>query len=57
MVSVMIIRHIDDAIMTRLRVCAAMNGRSMKEEARVILRSALSTERRRQPSNLVGAIR
>ncbi|GEO98975.1 FitA-like ribbon-helix-helix domain-containing protein [Methylobacterium haplocladii] len=42
--AVMTIRNIDDAIKTRLRVRAAMNGRSMEEEARDILRSALSTE-------------
>ena len=54
--AVMIIRNIDDAITTRLRLRAAMNGRSMEEEARDILRSALSTERR-QPSSLVEAIR
>jgi antitoxin FitA len=43
-VAVMTIRNIDDAIKTRLRVRAAMHGRSMEDEARDILRSALSTE-------------
>jgi antitoxin FitA len=42
--SVMTIRNIDDAIKARLRVRAAMHGRSMEDEARDILRSALSTE-------------
>lgn len=43
-VAVMTIRNIDDAIKARLRVRAAMHGRSMEDEARDILRSALSTE-------------
>lgn len=40
----MTIRNIDDAIKTRLRMQAARHGRSMEDEARDILRSALSTE-------------
>lgn len=43
-VAVMTIRNIDEAIKARLRVRAAMHGRSMEDEARDILRSALSTE-------------
>jgi plasmid stability protein len=42
--AVMTIRNIDDTIKNRLRVRAAIHGRSMEEEARDILRSALSTE-------------
>ena len=42
--AVMTIRNIDTAIKNRLRVRAAMHGRSMEDEARDILRSALSTE-------------
>ena len=42
--AVMTIRNIDDAIKNRLRLRAAMHGRSMEDEARDILRSALSTE-------------
>ena len=42
--AVMTIRNIDDGIKHRLRLRAAMHGRSMEEEAREILRSALSTE-------------
>ncbi|MGO3932191.1 FitA-like ribbon-helix-helix domain-containing protein [Rhodopseudomonas pseudopalustris] len=42
--AVMTIRNIDDAIKQRLRVRAAVNGRSMEDEARDILRSALSTD-------------
>jgi len=42
--AVMTIRDIDDAIESRLRLQAAMHGRSMEDEARDILRAALSTE-------------
>lgn len=35
------IRNLDDEVKTRLRVRAAGNGRSMEEEARVILRKAV----------------
>ena len=38
------IRNLDDEVKTRLRVRAARNGRSMEEEARVILRDAVSHE-------------
>lgn len=34
------IRNLDDDVKTRLRVRAADNGRSMEEEARLILRDA-----------------
>lgn len=53
--AVMTIRNIDDTIKNRLRVRAAMRGRSMEDEARDILRSALSTEVPR-PRNLGHAI-
>lgn len=36
------IRNIDDELMERLRVRAAKQGRSMEEEARIILRRALN---------------
>lgn len=42
--AVMTIRNIDDSIKNRLRIRAAIHGRSMEDEARDILRSALSTE-------------
>jgi plasmid stability protein len=42
--AVMTIRNIDDALKARLRIRAAMHGRSMEDEARDILRSALSSE-------------
>lgn len=49
------IRKLDDGLKTRLRVRAAERGHSMEEEARDILRVALST---REPSvNLAEAIR
>lgn len=54
--AVMTIRNIDDAIKSRLRLRAALNGRSMEEEARDILRAALSSEVP-PPRNLVDAIR
>ena len=40
----MTIRGIDDALKRRLRLQAAAHGRSMEEEVRDILRSALSTD-------------
>jgi plasmid stability protein len=50
------IRNIDDSMKAELRVRAAHHGRSMEEEARVILRSALSQDRRAK-KHLVDAIR
>jgi plasmid stability protein len=50
------IRDIDDRLKARLRVQAAQHGRSMEDEARDILRSALSTECSRR-GNLVDSIR
>jgi plasmid stability protein len=52
----MTIRNIDDQLKMRLRVQAAQHGRSMEDEARDILRTALSAEPRRMP-NLPDAIR
>ena len=40
----MTIRNLDDDVKTRLRIRAAQHGRSMEEEARSILRSALIAE-------------
>ena len=45
------IRKLDDEVKTRLRVRAAENGRSMEEEAQVILREAVGGEP--EPKNLV----
>lgn len=52
----MTIRNIDDRLKARLRVQAALHGRSMEDEARDILRRALSVEPARNLS-LVEAIR
>ncbi len=49
------IRNLDDDVKTRLRVRAAGNGRSMEEEARLILRDAVEPKPRGR--NLVEAIR
>ena len=38
------IRNLDDEVKTRLRVRAAEHGRSMEEEARVILRVAVAND-------------
>ena len=40
----MTIRNLDDSLKRRLRVRAAEHGKSMEEEAREILRAALSQE-------------
>lgn len=52
----MTIRDLDERLKARLRVQAARHGRSMEDEARDILRSALSTERART-GTLVDSIR
>lgn len=52
----MTIRNIDDQLKTRLRVRAAMHGRSMEDEAREILRASLSADQARGGS-LVASIR
>ena len=38
------IRNLDDEVKTRLRVRASANGRSMEEEARLILAEAVDRE-------------
>jgi plasmid stability protein len=50
------IRQLDQKTKTRLRVRAAHHGRSMEEEAREILRSALTTSSRTN-GNLAETIR
>jgi plasmid stability protein len=52
----MTIRNLDELLKRRLRMRAASHGRSMEDEARDILRAALSTEASR-PRNLYEAIR
>ena len=49
------IRNLDDNVKTRLRVRAADNGRSMEEEARLILRDAVGCKPSSQ--NLASIIR
>lgn len=51
-----VIRQLEESIKARLRVQAAHHGRSMEEEAREILRSAL-TEKKRAQMHLVESIR
>ena len=51
----MTIRNLDDDIKQRLRVQAAEHGHSMEEEARAILRAALTEPV--SPTNLARAIR
>ena len=52
----LLIRKLDDRIKSRLRGRAAQHGRSMEEEAREILRSALLQAQAPQ-ENLAAAIR
>jgi len=52
----MTIRNIDDQLKARLRMQAAQHNRSMEDEARDILRAALSREPTR-PASLAAAIR
>ncbi len=52
----MTIRDMDDRLKAKLRLRAAHNGRSMEEEAREILRTALAAPRSLQGS-LVTSIR
>ena len=52
----MTIRNLDDSLKARLRLQAAQHNRSMEEEARDILRSALAVTPARS-QNIVDAIR
>ena len=49
------IRNLDDSLKSRLRIRAAVHGRSMKDEARDILRSSLN-QAPRGPKHLGTAI-
>ncbi len=53
----MTIRNLDDQLKKRLRIRAASRGRSMEEEAREILRAALSAEPNQNRHNLADRIR
>ena len=50
------IRNLEDSLKAKLRVRAAQHGRSMEDEARHILRNAL-TETSHEPTNLYDLIR
>ncbi len=50
------IRNLGDSVKSRLRLRAARHGRSMEEEARDILRTALA-EKTRRSADLFAAIR
>lgn len=50
------IRNLEKGLKARLRIRAAQHGRSMEDEARDILRTALAEESR-TPSNLAKSIR
>ncbi len=50
------IRNLDEPLKARLRIQAAMHGRSMEDEARDILRTALNHQPV-PPGNLAAAIR
>ena len=52
----MTVRNMDDRLKAQLRIRAAIHGRSMEDEAREILRAALSVTTPRSP-NLAEAIR
>lgn len=52
----MTIRNVDEKLKKRLRMRAASHGRSMEDEARDILRAALSLEAA-PPRNLAASIR
>ena len=43
--SSILIRRVEDTVKNRLKTRASRNGRSMEEEARAILKAALSTEK------------
>jgi antitoxin FitA len=49
--STLTIRKLDDRLKTRLRVRAAHHGRSMEEEARLILKSALVANHAEAPKS------
>jgi plasmid stability protein len=51
------IRKLDDSVKAKLRVRAAENGRSMEEEARVILEGAFATLMAPPRGNMVERIR
>ncbi len=53
----LIVRHLDEELVTRLKVRAAENGRSAEAEHREILRQALAEEPRRSFKELAAQVR
>ena len=53
----LVIRNVEDALHTRLKSEAAAHGRSMEEEARLILRDRLNTAPAASNASWVDAIR
>jgi plasmid stability protein len=51
------IRKLNDSVKAKLRIRAAENGRSMEEEAREILETAVSRKSRPLPGNMAERIR
>ncbi len=51
------VRNLEDGLKARLRVRAALHGRSMEEEVRAVLRTTLADEPQPAPQNLAEAIR
>lgn len=50
----LLIRNLDDKVKERLRAQAARNGRSMEEEARLILRLGVAVHRNRKGGTGLG---
>lgn len=53
----LVIRNVEDVVHTQLKMLAAAPGRSMEEEARLILRDRLATAPKTPHANWVDAIR
>lgn len=51
------VRQIDPELKRRLRLRAALHGRSMEAEARAILKEALAQEQQQTGADLVAAVR
>jgi plasmid stability protein len=52
----LVIRHVEDAVHIRLKAMAASHGRSMEEEARVILRERLAVAPLLAPQGFAEAV-
>ena len=51
------IRQLPEVTKRKLRIRAAQHGRSMEQEAREIIKTALEAPKKEQPKNLAEAIR